>query len=443
MDQGKSLIRMIARSFYDTKSMIVVDALMQHSALRDDDLAYLMGMQTKELRKLCSRLREDRLVTEAPRSELKDGQTRPQTRTYYFIDYHRTIDSIKWRLRQLSKRVDGTSQAVADERKDYRCPRCGARWTLLETIDSRNPSTGVFACHRCGQDLVEDDDAPGRDLAGYKDSARLQAQIEPFLKLLQAVDAADIPATDLETALAVAVPVIRDQLTNPVALARPVDKAGATGPASTKGLATVGQVMTVSVTDGKGSGIEEEEKEARKRAEGLAKMNALPEWHTKSTVTGENTALGLDAARRDAERNRGAGDEENGQAGAGEEGADAEVMAYYALMESQKAKDVVDDDEEEEEDDDDESAGDFETVVPHTNGNSTSNLAVDTPRTDDGSSQDTTAVNTPAMTGTTGKRKADGEADGHVQSVRIVDSKFAEDSAEDDDDEDEVEFEDV
>lgn len=30
--------------------------------LRDDDMAYLMGMNTKELHKLCGRLKEDRFL---------------------------------------------------------------------------------------------------------------------------------------------------------------------------------------------------------------------------------------------------------------------------------------------------------------------------------------------------------------------------------------------
>ena len=32
------------------------------NSLRDDDMAYLMGMHTKELHKLCGRLREDRFL---------------------------------------------------------------------------------------------------------------------------------------------------------------------------------------------------------------------------------------------------------------------------------------------------------------------------------------------------------------------------------------------
>jgi len=32
------------------------------SSLRDDDLAYLIGMNTKDLHKLCAKLKEDRLL---------------------------------------------------------------------------------------------------------------------------------------------------------------------------------------------------------------------------------------------------------------------------------------------------------------------------------------------------------------------------------------------
>lgn len=32
------------------------------NSLRDDDLAHLMGMNTKELHKLCGKLREDRFL---------------------------------------------------------------------------------------------------------------------------------------------------------------------------------------------------------------------------------------------------------------------------------------------------------------------------------------------------------------------------------------------
>ena len=62
MDLAKTLIGCVTRAFHETKHILVIDALIVHSALRDDDLAHLLGMQTKELRKLCAYLEEVRLL---------------------------------------------------------------------------------------------------------------------------------------------------------------------------------------------------------------------------------------------------------------------------------------------------------------------------------------------------------------------------------------------
>ena len=62
MDLAQTLIRSVVRAFYETKHVLVIDALMVHSVLPTDDLAYILGMQPKDLRKLCGKLKEDRLL---------------------------------------------------------------------------------------------------------------------------------------------------------------------------------------------------------------------------------------------------------------------------------------------------------------------------------------------------------------------------------------------
>lgn len=62
MDLAKTLIRTVARGFYETRHVLVIDALMVHSAVVNEDLAYLLGMQQKDLRKLCGKLKEDRML---------------------------------------------------------------------------------------------------------------------------------------------------------------------------------------------------------------------------------------------------------------------------------------------------------------------------------------------------------------------------------------------
>ena len=80
MDLAKTLIRSVARAFYETRQVLVIDALLVHSAfvlkrkntlllcayvllsLTNEDLALLMGMQQKDLRKSLGRLKEDKMM---------------------------------------------------------------------------------------------------------------------------------------------------------------------------------------------------------------------------------------------------------------------------------------------------------------------------------------------------------------------------------------------
>lgn len=66
MEMAQTLVRSVARAFFSTyeerRIICIVDALVLHSALRDDDLSYLMGINTKDLSKTCAKLEEERLL---------------------------------------------------------------------------------------------------------------------------------------------------------------------------------------------------------------------------------------------------------------------------------------------------------------------------------------------------------------------------------------------
>lgn len=79
LDLAKTLVKSVMRAFYETRFILIIDALIIHSAcvcrscftarhlltcdsLRDDDLAYLMATNTKDLHKACGKLREDRFL---------------------------------------------------------------------------------------------------------------------------------------------------------------------------------------------------------------------------------------------------------------------------------------------------------------------------------------------------------------------------------------------
>ncbi|KAI9830078.1 MAG: hypothetical protein M1826_005071 [Phylliscum demangeonii] len=383
MDLAKTLIRSVARAFYETNHVLVVDALLIHSALRDDDLAHLLGMQVKELRKLCAKLDEHRLLAVHSRQETREGMQRPISRTWYYIDFRQTLDAIKYRIYRVTKEVEALIRPT-EEKKDYHCPRCRSRWTQMEVLD--NPGIDGFDCHKCGTTLERDEDGAGADGGGHEMQSKLMKQLEPLLILLPRIDAVVIPDTSFEQALGSAVPVPRNQTTHPSAASTAADILKASGgiPTAVKGMApTAVQRIEVDLTSSAEKTAAEQAAEAERKAR-IAEQNALPVWHTNSTVTGDQTALASskeEQARRERDtdrRGRGADRAEdektsivqgNGVPGAAGEGQiNDEVAEYYAQLARDQQK--IKEEEEAAErrssssggEDDDDGADEFEDV---------------------------------------------------------------------------------
>ncbi|EFY87463.1 transcription factor spTFIIE alpha subunit [Metarhizium acridum CQMa 102] len=288
MDLAVTLIKSVLRAFYPTRDILVMDALILHEAydiytrtfLRDDDLAYLMAINTKDLHKICGKLREDRFLTVHTRSELRDGNPRPSNRTWYYINYRHTIDAIKWRVYTIDKEVQG-APVPANEKKEYFCSFCKAEWTAMEVLDSVGPNG--FLCHRCHHTLTFEAD---RTSTGHEQSTRLNDQFKFISELLPKIDAVHIPECDFDRALAKARPVVRDA-THQRAATIPVES-GLNRPMAVKGLTNTGPqsiAVNISTSDGP-SAAEKEAEKARK--EKIAQQNALPSWMSNSTVTGES-----------------------------------------------------------------------------------------------------------------------------------------------------------
>ncbi|KAI1326899.1 hypothetical protein F5Y16DRAFT_400015 [Xylariaceae sp. FL0255] len=361
MDLAQQLLRSVARAFYDsrnfdTRHILILDALILHSALRDDDLSYLMSMNQKDLHKIIATLKEDRFLQSHTRPELRDGQQRPTNRTYYYIDYRQAIDAIKWRVYHLDKSVQGNARP-ASEKKEYFCRRCQAEWTQMEVLDKVDPVKG-FLCHRCGAVLVFD---PEREAGGHEQSTKLNNQLRFITEMLPKLDAVVIPDNTFEIAHAVARPVIRDA-TNQVAPSVVVESISK--PTAVKGMANTGpQSIAISITDSDGPTDAEKEAE-RERKEKIAQANALPSWHLNSTVTGQsygaNNASTTPATKVDDEDTKKNLEPEDPM-------QSEEVTNLFEMLAQQQAEarrkdaEAVDSDDVEEEDDDEEE--EFEDIT--------------------------------------------------------------------------------
>ncbi|KAI3330953.1 hypothetical protein F4824DRAFT_491874 [Ustulina deusta] len=364
MDLAQELVRSVARTFFnspdiDTRHVLIVDALVMHSALRDDDLSYLMSMNLKDLHRICAKLRDERLLQVHVRPELREGQQRPTNRTYYYIDYRQAIDAIKWRVYHLDKAVQGNARP-ASEKKEYFCRRCRAEWTQMEVLDKVDPVRG-FICHRCDDVLIFD---PEREAGGHEQSTKLNNQLRFITDMLPKLDAMVVPENTFEIAHAAALPVVRDA-TNQAAPSIVVESMAK--PTAVKGMANTGpQSIAVDITELEGP-TEAERKAEQERKEKIAQSNALPAWHVQSTVTGASYAGAnpLPVAKADEEEEKKPADQVDDTMHSEEVTNLFEMLARQQAEEAQRKEAEAEDSDEEEDDGDDEEE-EFEDIMNNT-----------------------------------------------------------------------------
>lgn len=370
MDLAETLIRSVTRAFYTTEHILVVDAILQHSAIRDDDLALLLSMQTKAARKLCAKLKEDGLIAIHSQQEQREGHNRAFTRDYYFVDMHRAIDATKYRLKGMTAELERKHGQKVEEVMALACPRCKMQYTNEDIVGAEfSLEEANFLCKRCGHVLDNiDEESSGSTVrhTGHEQMSKLNSQLAPFEDLMRLIDAAEVPENDWDNANAHRIPIRRDQTLNPgarsvVVDSRPVQK-------TVHGLKQ--EVEAAQVIIEGADTPEERERKAKERLrqkEEEAKKNALPVWYTNSTVgAGEasaaaasSTANGAASSSATTEVKKADDDEDSktGVAGAAITSADDDALkAYYAAME--EAEDEEEDSDEEDDDDDDDDDSD-------------------------------------------------------------------------------------
>lgn len=295
------------------------------------------------------------MICSHTRQELKEGQQRPISRTYYYIDYRATIDAIKWRVYTINKQVQGVA-IPRDEIKEFRCQRCKAEWTLMDVLERPAPNSLGFLCKVCGFLLEAMENT---DQGGHEQSTKLNAQFRFITEMLPKLDQFIIPESIAEQALESARKINRDE-SNPAYDSLPVTTAYAR-PTAVKGLVNTGPTsIAVTLTTSEGP-TEADVAAEQARKEKVAKQNAMPVHFTHSTVTGEQVKFGAPTTTTSSIKLE---DKKTSTPDGDPLDADTtEIDDYFANLKAQQARDalIAEEEEEEEETDDD---GEFEDAMP-------------------------------------------------------------------------------
>ncbi|KAJ8100526.1 TFIIE alpha subunit-domain-containing protein [Lipomyces tetrasporus] len=361
MEHVKVLIQFVARSFYETRYIVILDAVLRHNVVSDDDLPQMVGIQKKELHKLCAKLRDDRLLKIHTRSEPKEGQQRPVHRTYYYIHYREAVDAIKWRIHKLGETFNDKMRNDVD-RQGYACPLCKRRYSAIDVLPLQAPDLSGFVCEDCGSILQDDDDSDELRISQER-LARLMSQIRRIIDTLKKIDDTFIPDNDFDMSLKVAMPTSIEVGDTP-------DKIGY----AARGTNNTTLSIEVDLSGDKVNDIVTQTKLEK------AQQNALPVWYQKSTigieksVKEEPTDEATVPNTRENEpvlKREGTVKEEpiprivetsNGDAGMNEAAPEDVIAAYYKSLQSGEDEDEDDDDDDEEEEEEDDEFGEMETL---------------------------------------------------------------------------------
>lgn len=292
----RNLLKFVVRGFYGGSYVLVLDAIIFHSVLAEEDLKQLLSINKTELGPLIARLRGDRLITTHKQREYPPN-SKSVERIYYYIKYPQAIDGMKWKVHQVVQRLkDDLDKNSAPN--GYMCPICETKYTQLEAVQLLNFDRTEFLCSLCDEPLVEDDS--GKKNKEKQDKLnRLMDQIQPVIDYLKKIDDSRIEENSFEFALARLIPPQNQSHAaytfNPKkgsTMFRPGENnAGGMllGNDNSKRAGMNSQAtLHVNITTASDEMAQRQLQE--RQAEEKRKQNAVPEWHKQSTIG--KTALG-------------------------------------------------------------------------------------------------------------------------------------------------------
>ncbi|CAI4046334.1 hypothetical protein SUVZ_11G1820 [Saccharomyces uvarum] len=293
-DIVKSLLKFVVRGFYGGSFVLVLDAILFHSVLAEDDLKQLLSINKTELGPLIARLRSDRLISIHKQREYPPN-SKSVERVYYYVKYPHAIDAIKWKVHQVVQRLKDDLDKNS-EPNGYMCSICLTKYTQLEAVQLLNFDRTEFLCSLCDEPLVEDDS--GKKNKEKQDKLnRLMDQIQPIIDSLKKIDDSRIEENTFEIALARLIPPQNQSHAaytyNPKkgsTMFRPGDSAqlpnlmgtALNNDSSRRAGANSQATLHINITTASDEVAQRELQE--RQAEEKRKQNAVPEWHKQSTI---------------------------------------------------------------------------------------------------------------------------------------------------------------
>lgn len=178
----KRLVRLVARGFYSIEHALVIDMLVRHPCIKEDDMLELLKFDRKQLRSVINTLKSEKFIKVRMRVET-DSEGKTTRHNYYFISYIMFVNVVKYKLDHIRRKIE-MEERDNTSRASFRCDDCQKTFTDLEADQLFDFYTQTFKCTICQNEVVEDESAINRNDARTL-LAKFNEQIQPLYDLLR------------------------------------------------------------------------------------------------------------------------------------------------------------------------------------------------------------------------------------------------------------------
>ena len=104
-DHLKRLVKFIVRGFFELDHALVIDLLVHHPCIKEEDLMELLKFEKKQIRLVISTLKNEKFIKSRMRIET-DAEGRATRHNYYFINYSIFVNVVKYKLDHMRRKIE-------------------------------------------------------------------------------------------------------------------------------------------------------------------------------------------------------------------------------------------------------------------------------------------------------------------------------------------------
>lgn len=187
-----SLVRQLVRMFYEKHHVVIMDIMLAHMILSEEEIADKMKMLPREFNRLAIRLRDDKLLCTETVSDLKeDGKQ--NTTTKFFLDFRVIRNAIKYKIYTMTQRLEKKLRET-ESTLGFGCENCHTIYSVLDAQSFLSLEDYTFRCPECKKALQEKKEESREEKETISSTfTSLMEEISPIISQLKEIDKQGVP----------------------------------------------------------------------------------------------------------------------------------------------------------------------------------------------------------------------------------------------------------